>query len=72
MVQPSSETAVRRLLNRFARRRRSIRPTFTVTHATESDPNREFTREESTKVYFFIWLPVFMMLNAVVEKLHVR
>jgi len=73
MDQPSSDDAtVRRLLGRLARRRRFIRPMFTIPHATESDPNREFLREERTRIYFFIFLPVFMLLYAVVEKMHVR
>ena len=72
MDQPSSEAAVRRLLGRFARRRHSIRPTFTIPHAAESNPNREFSREQGTWIYFFMFLPVFVLLYAVVEKMQVR
>lgn len=72
MGQSSSEAAVRRLLSRFARRRHSDRPNFEMPHATDSDPNREFSRPERTWVYFLMFLPVFVLLYAIVEKMHVR
>lgn len=72
MDRPSPEAAVRRLLGRFARRRRPPRPPSTTPHATDTDPNREFARTDQTAVWLFIFLPIFVLLYAVVEKMHVR
>lgn len=72
MDRPPPEAAVRRLLGRFARRRRPARPPSTTPHATDTDPNREFARTDQTAVWFFIFLTIFALLYAVVEKMHVR
>ena len=39
---------------------------------TETDPNREFSRVEPEAVWFFVFLPIFMLLYSIVEKMHVR
>jgi len=43
-----------------------------VPFGTETDPNREFSRHEPEAVWFFVFLPIFMLLYAIVEKMHVR
>jgi len=72
MDQRPLDAAVRRLLARLASRRRPVRPTFTIPHATDTDPNREFSRTEGTRVWFFVFLSIFVLLYAIVEKMHVR
>jgi hypothetical protein len=70
--QSPPETTVRRLLGRFARHRRPARPPITVPHATHNNPNREFARKDGTAVWFFVFLPIFLLLYTIVEKMHVR
>ena len=72
MDKSPSEATVRRLLGRFARRRRPARSPSTTPHATDTDPNREFARKDQDAVWFFVFLPIFMLLYTVVEKMHVR
>jgi hypothetical protein len=43
-----------------------------VPFGTETDPNREFSRVEPEAVWFFVFLPIFMLLYSIVEKMHVR
>lgn len=71
MDKPPPEATVWRLLGRFARRRRPVRPPSTP-HATDTDPNREFARKDPTAIWFFVFLPIFILLYAIVEKMHVR
>jgi hypothetical protein len=63
---------VRQLLRRFARRRRPVRPPSTTPHATDSNPNREFARTDKTAFWFFVFLPIFVLLYAILEKMNVR
>lgn len=72
MDKPPPEVAVRRLLGRFARRRRPVRAHSTTPHATDSNPNREFARTDQTAIWFFVFLPIFVLLYAIVEKMHVK
>lgn len=72
MDKPLPEAAVRRLLGRLARGRRPARPPWTTPLATDSNPNREFARKDQAAVWFFVFLPIFMLLYAIVEKMHVR
>lgn len=70
---PASERTIRRLLGRAAKRRRPYQPVPSVPFGTEADPNREFSRrKERSEVWFFVFLPIFMLLFAIVEKMHVR
>jgi hypothetical protein len=69
---PSDEPAIRRLLSRAVKRRRPKPPVPPVPFGTETDPNREFSRHEPEAVWFFVFLPIFMLLYAIVEKMHVR
>lgn len=71
MDQPTPEATVRRLLGSFARRRRPAGRASTTAHATDTDPNREFERTDQTAVWFFVFLPLFVLLYAIVEKMHV-
>jgi hypothetical protein len=58
------------LLKRAAGRRRPAQPS--TPFAKDTDPNREFARgTEPTVVWFFVFLPIFMLLYAIVEKMHV-
>jgi hypothetical protein len=67
----AKETAIRRLLRRAARGPRGAQPS--TSFARDSDPNREFSRSrEPTAIWFFVFLPIFMLLYAIVEKMHVR
>lgn len=67
----ANKTAIRRLLRRAAPRRLGAQPS--TPFATDSDPNREFARvTEPAAVWFFVFLPIFMLLYAIVEKMHVR
>jgi hypothetical protein len=70
--QSPPETTVWRLLGRFARRGRPARPPIKIPHATHNNPNREFAQKDRTAVWFFVFLPIFMLLSAIVEKMHVR
>jgi hypothetical protein len=72
MDKPLPDATVRRLLGRLARRRRPVRPPSTTPHATDTNPNREFARKDQTAVWFFVFLPIFVLLYAIVEKMHVR
>ena len=60
-----SETKVRGLLRRAARRGHSKRDS--TPFALETDPNREFARLESDRptIWFFVTLPIFMILYAI-------
>ncbi|MDA9506129.1 hypothetical protein XI09_16105 [Bradyrhizobium sp. CCBAU 11386] len=59
------------MLKRAAERRRPAPPS--TPFAKHTDPNREFARSaEPTVVWFFVFLPIFMLLYAIVEKMHVR
>jgi hypothetical protein len=40
--------------------------------AKVSDPNREFARTTSGGRLVLVFLPIFMLLYAIVEKMHVR
>lgn len=71
-LQPSPEATVRRLLGRLARRRRPTRPPLTTPHATGSNPNREFAKTDQSSVWFFVFLPIFVLLYAIVQKMHVN
>lgn len=67
----ADETAIRRLLRRAAPRPLAAQPS--TPFAKDSDPNREFARSsEPASVWFFVFLPIFMLLYAIVEKMHVR
>jgi hypothetical protein len=68
----ADETAIPRLLGRAAMRTRAKPSAPPVPHATDSNPNREFARTKSDAVWFFVFLPIFMLLYAIVEKMHVR
>lgn len=72
MNPPPSETLVRRLLRRAAKRRNRARPQSSIPHATDTDPNRELAQTESAAVWFFVFLLIFMLLYAMVERMHVR
>jgi hypothetical protein len=39
--------------------------------ATDSNPNREFARTDQTAIWSFVFLPIFVLLYAIVEKMHV-
>lgn len=67
-----SEATVRRLLGRLARRHRPSQRLSSGPHATDTDPNREFARSEQTAGWFFAFLSIFILLYAIVEKMHVR
>lgn len=71
-LQPPREATVRRLLGRLARGRRPARPPWTTPHATDSNPNREFGKTDQSAVWFFVFLPIFVLLYAIVEKMDVR
>ncbi|MET4275793.1 hypothetical protein ABIB68_004258 [Bradyrhizobium sp. F1.2.2] len=70
--QPPPEETVGRLLGRLARRGRPARVLSTTPHATDSNPNREFAETDQSVVWFFVFLPIFVLLYAIVEKMHVR
>ncbi|TYL96612.1 hypothetical protein FXB40_11225 [Bradyrhizobium rifense] len=72
MDKPLPEATVRRLLGGFARRRRSVRSPISTPHATDTDPNREFARKDRNGFWFLVFLPIFVLLYAIVEKMHVR
>ncbi|OSI34410.1 hypothetical protein BST65_01850 [Bradyrhizobium canariense] len=69
---PQSDEPARRLLTRAVKRSRPKPPVPPVPFGTETDPNREFSRDEPEAVWFFVFLPIFMLLYAIVEKMHVR
>jgi hypothetical protein len=65
------ETVIKRLLWRTAKQRHPLLWKPSVPFGADTDPNREFaTRAESP--WFFAFLPIFMLLYAIVEKMHVR
>jgi hypothetical protein len=66
------EPAIRRLLSRAVKRGRPKPPVPPVPFGTETDPNREFSRDEPEAIWFFVFLPIFTLLYAIVEKMHVR
>jgi hypothetical protein len=68
---PSGAT-FRRLLGRSVKRQRLARPLSPTPHATDTNPNREFARTEEAGVWFFVFLPIFVLLYAIFEKMHVR
>ncbi|WP_247405518.1 hypothetical protein [Bradyrhizobium sp. 76] len=68
----ANETAIERLLGRWVKRRRTVKAPFSTPHATDTNPNREFAQTEPVAVWFFVFLPIFMLLYAIVEKMHVR
>lgn len=72
MNAPPSEATVRRLLGRLAKHRRPSQGLPSVPQATDTDPNREFARSEQTAGWFFAFLSIFILLYAIVEKMHVR
>lgn len=61
-----------RLFGRFASRRRPAKLPITTPHAIHSNPNREFARTGTDAIWFFVFLPIFMLLYAIVEKMNVR
>lgn len=65
-----NETSIRRLLRWAAPRRRGAQRS--TPFAKDSDPNREFARTEPVAVWFFVFLPIFVLLHLIVEKMHVR
>ncbi|MDA9522827.1 hypothetical protein XI06_21730 [Bradyrhizobium sp. CCBAU 11434] len=72
MSPPPSETLVRRLLFRAAKRRPRALLRSSIPHATDTDPNRELAQTEPTAILFFVFLSIFMLFYAIVEKMHVR
>ena len=72
MDQSSREAIVRRLLGRFASRRRPVLPPISTPHATDTNPNREFARNDESSICFFVFLPIFVLLYAIFEKMHVK
>lgn len=66
----AGERAIRRLLGHVAKRRRPVPPQASMPIATETDPNREFAKaDEPTAVWFFVFLPIFMLLFATCRKI---
>ena len=57
---------------RLRRHRRPPRPPITVPHATHGNRTGESARKDGTAVWFFDFLPIFVLLYAIVEKMHVR
>lgn len=68
----ASETTIRRLLGQAAKRSRPKSIVPPVPFGTDIDPNREFSRAEPVAVWFLVFLLVFVLLYAIVEKMHVR
>ncbi|MGY4496082.1 hypothetical protein ACVWYH_000009 [Bradyrhizobium sp. GM24.11] len=66
------ETAVKQLLRKAARRRRPSQIFFSdVPHGRETDANREFAshREPNDLLWFFMFLPAFVIAHAICAKM---
>lgn len=65
------ETAVKQLLRKAARRRRPSQLYSIVPHGQETDANREFAsrREPNGLVWFFLFLPAFVIAYAICVKM---
>ncbi|MCP3459731.1 hypothetical protein [Bradyrhizobium sp. CCGUVB23] len=65
------ETAVKQLLKKAARRRRPSQVFSDVPHGRETDANREFAphREPNGIVWFFLFLPAFVIAWAICVKM---
>ena len=73
-VTSDQERTIKQLLRRAAKRTRpSQLYSSIVRHGKETDPNREFAsrREENELVWFFLFLPAFVIAWAIFVKLGV-